>query len=373
MAKLLAIDDRPKPILVAVATPSDFTYHEVAPIDPTCVLEDAALSLYCLDPVQRVGLFTRTPPEVNLGLAPFLYQAQYKSATELVSVAFDEMHGLAAAVPVPPDRLVMVQSTARCGSTLVSQAFGAVQNVMSFSEPDVYYQLHQLRDQDDAEFEALLKTCTALLCAPRPVSTWVIKFRSMNIELAAPLLSAFPGAMTVFLYRQAESWARSAARAFGVFNPEVLANWNGLSDVLPRLRSLVDGEELAPFRSPVELMSWVWSTSMVRAIALQNEGVPMFIARYEELAARPRDVLTALFDYCGVGVTPGDLDETLAHDSQEGADTWAGRHEPSGARPNEPTSELTEERRLAFLRSLAERAPALQPNHVIPGTYGISS
>jgi hypothetical protein len=181
-AKLLAIDGRTKSVGLAVARPTDFTCHEVAPIDPTS------------------------------------------------------------------ERLVMVQSTGRCGSTLVSHAFAAADDAMSFSEPDVYYQLHQLRDQEDAEFEPLLKTCTTLLCAPWPASTWVIKFRSLNIELAGPLLHAFPGTTTVFLYRQAESWARSFARASGAFTPEALASWGDAGDVLPRVRSLVDGQELARSR-----------------------------------------------------------------------------------------------------------------------------
>jgi hypothetical protein len=362
-AKLLAIDDRAKSHGLAVARPTDFTCHEVGPIDPTCVLEDATLSLYCLDPIERVGLFVRTPPEVDLGLAPFLFLTQYQSATQLVSVPFDEMHVLATARPVPSEHLVMVQSTGRCGSTLVSHAFAAADNVMSFSEPDVYYQLHQLRDQGDTEFEHLLKTCTALLCAPWPVGTWVIKFRSLNIELAGPLLRAFSGATTVFLYRRAESWARSFARASGVFSPEALANWDDSGDVLPRVRSLVDGNELGHFPSPIESLSWLWSTCMVRAIALHNDGVPMFMARYEEIVARPHDVLTALFEYCGVNVTTEALDETLALDSQEGT-------EISRARAAESTSELTEERRLAFLSSLAEWAPGLDPDVVIPGTYG---
>ncbi len=185
------------------------------------MLEDATLSLYCLDPIERVGLFVRTPPEVELGLAPFLFLTQYESATHLVSVPFDEMHVLAAAKPVPAERLVLVQSTGRCESTLVSHAFAAADNVMSFAEPNVYYQLHQLRDHDDAEFEPLLKTCTTLPCAPRPVGTWVIKFRSLHIELAGPLLRAFPGAMTVFLYRRAESWVRSFAGLRGAHSGRV--------------------------------------------------------------------------------------------------------------------------------------------------------
>jgi glutaminase len=103
---------------------------------------------------------------------------------------------------------------------------------------------------------------------------------------------------------------------------------------------------------------------MVRAIALHNDGVPMFMARYEEIVARPHDVLTAFSHYCGVKVTAEDLDETLARDSQEGT-------EISRARAAESRSELTEERRLTFLSSLAEWAPGLDPNVVIPGTYGV--
>jgi hypothetical protein len=360
-AKLLAIDERTKSVGLAMARPTDFTCHEVAAIDPTCVLEDATLSLYCLDLAERVGIFVRTPAEVDLGLAPFLFLTQYLSATQLVSVPFDEMHVLGTDRPLHPERLVMVHSTGRCGSTLVSHAFAAADNAMSFAEPDFYYQLHQLRDQEDAEFEPLLKTCTALLCAPRPAGTWAIKFRSLNIELAGPLLRSFPGATTVFLYRRAESWARSFVRAAGVFTPEVPADWDG--DILPRVRSLVDGQEVAPFSSFMEGLSWLWSTSMVRAIALRNEGVAMFTARYEEIAARPNDVLTALFHYCGVDVTDEDLDETLALDSQEGT-------EISRAKAAESRTELTEELRLAFLSSLARWAPGLDPDVVIPGTYG---
>ena len=38
-------------------------------------------------------------------------------------------------------------------------------------------------------------------------------------------MGCFPNATTVFLYRQAECWARSAVRAFGWFSLELLAHW----------------------------------------------------------------------------------------------------------------------------------------------------
>jgi hypothetical protein len=361
-ARLLVIDDRLKPNPRGPVRPTDFAFHEVAVTDPSCVLEDPALSLYCIDTDARVGLFVRTPPEVELCRASFLYKAQYDAATELVSVPFDELHQLAAAAPLLPERLVMVYSTGRCGSTLVSHAFAAAEDVTSLSEPDVYYQLHFLRDEEHPEFEGLVKTCTTLLCAPRPAGTWEIKLRGLNIELAGPLLTAFPGAKTVFLYRQADSWARSAARAFGWFSPAVLADWYERAVRTPRPRSLADRPAPDRFRSPSDLLSWLWSTSMLRALALQEQGVPMFIARYEELNARPGEVLAALFDYCGVRIAPEALAEVLAKDSQEGTSL-------SRARVEESTSELTEQRRLAFRRFLAERAPYLHPDQAIPGTF----
>jgi hypothetical protein len=134
-------------VLVGAAGPSDFATHETGSIELSRVLDDPTLSLYCIDPVGRTALFVRTPPQLDLSSAPFLYQAQYTQATEAVSVPFGQLHDLATRAPIPSERLVLVQSTGRCGSTLVSQALAAAEGVVSLSEPDVYLQLHQLRDR----------------------------------------------------------------------------------------------------------------------------------------------------------------------------------------------------------------------------------
>ena len=360
-ATVLAIEERCKAGVGAVARPSDFVAHETGSMELSLVL-DPTLSLYCIDPARRSALFVRTPPDLDLSSAPFLYQAQFTEATEVVSVPFGELHDLAAKAPVPSERLVLVQSTGRCGSTLVSHALASGEGVVALSEPDVYHQLHQLRDQADPEFEALLKTCTTLLCAPRPAASWAIKFRSFNIELAEPLLRCFPAAKTVFLYRGADSWARSVTRAFGIFEPQSLESWHRFDELVPRVRSSLDGPVLSPFPSPIEFMSWVWATSMVRAATLQRQGLAMFITRYEDLSARPHEVLTALCEYCGVGTSPESLATVVARDSQSGT-------ELSRARALEPGSELTVERLAAFRRRLAEIAPDLRPDQVLSGTY----
>jgi hypothetical protein len=138
-ARVLEIDDKCKRFPSAVVRPSDFAFHDVGALDSSHVVNDPTLSLYCLDVSKRAALFVRTPPDVNLAQAPFVYQVQYEKATELVSVSFGELHELAAAVS-PSEHLVLVRNTGRCGSTLVSLALAAADNAVSLSQPDVCYQ-----------------------------------------------------------------------------------------------------------------------------------------------------------------------------------------------------------------------------------------
>ena len=256
--------------------------------------------------------------------------------------------------------MVLIHSTGRCGSTLVSVALAEASDVTALSEPDVFIQLQQMRDRGYPDVDRLLKTCTRLLFAPRAARTCVVKMRSQNVELADLLLRCFPSAKTVFLYRQADSWARSAVRAFGLFG-ELLAIWDHLGDIQPRVRSLVDGEELCP--SPIEFLGWMYTMPMLRATILQRQGIPLFVARYEELNDRPLEVLTALCQFCDVEISAVALEGVIARDSQEGT-------EHSRKRELEPGSELTDER-LALLRAhLAKLAPSLDPDSPLEGTYG---
>jgi hypothetical protein len=363
VATVLAIERRWKVHPAAAASARDFTGREVGSLEPSRLVEDPTLSLYGVDPVQRAALFVRTPPEVDLSRAPFLWLAQFNYATEVISVPFRELNGLAARARTALGRLVFVHSTGRCGSTLASLALAEADDVVALSEPDVFIQLQQQGDRGDREVDSLLPACTTLLFAPRPARTCVVKLRSQNVELSEPLLQCFPGSKTVFLYRQAEAWARSAVRAFGTFTPGALALWDRLDEIQPRVRSLVDRGELKPFPSPVEFLAWMWAAPMARATVLQRASVPMFMARYEELSTRPLDVLSALCEYCEVTIRPEVLADVIARDSQAGT-------EHSRARVVEPGSDLTDERRAAFLDRLLELAPSLDPDLPLEGTYG---
>jgi hypothetical protein len=362
-ARLLAIDARRKPFSVAPAAPGDFDTHETAKLAAERILDDPTLSLYCVDPERHELLFVRTPPEVDLLQAPFLYVTQYEAAIELVAVPVETALALADSVAFDASRLVVVYSVGRCGSTFVSAALGAVEGSASLSEPDVFFGLHALVDRGVPGAEALVRASTILLCAPRPASVWAVKLRSHEIELAPILRAAFPQAKSIFLYRDAESWARSAARAFRLFEPETVAGWGETKDIFPRVRTLADGARpLEAFADPVELLAWLWATSMLRGLEVAQGGGFSFVARYTELAREPRPVLEALLRACGVEADPAALDAVVARDSQEGTQL-------SRASAQATTSELTEPRREAFLRRLAAIAPGLAPGTELPGTF----
>jgi hypothetical protein len=107
------------------------------------------------------------------------------------------------------------------------------------------------------------------------------------------------------------------------------------------------------------------ASPMRHCLGLLRAGVPMFLARYEELQADPRAVLSALCDYGGIP-TPdaAALDAVLARDSQEG--TMLSREsarQSGGEVPAEAFAEMH--------RFLAEWAPELSPDIRLPGTFSL--
>ena len=73
---------------------------------------------------------------------------------------------------------------------------------------------------NDTKITKLLKSCTKILCKSSSTVTWAIKFRSFGIEIADLMFKCFPNAKALFLYRNAETWLKSAFKAF--LNPDDL-------------------------------------------------------------------------------------------------------------------------------------------------------
>ncbi len=156
-ATVLEIESRWKVHVAAAGSPNDFEVHKVGSLDPSRLLDDPTLSLYTVDPLERAALFVRTPAEIDLSRAPFLWHTQFVEATEVISLPFHELAELTAQASIPFKRLVFIHSTGRCGSTLVSLALAEADDLVALSEPEVFIQLQQMRDRGDSEVDNLLQ------------------------------------------------------------------------------------------------------------------------------------------------------------------------------------------------------------------------
>ena len=370
-AQRLSIEAKRRENPIALVRLDDFEYREGGDVDPKIVVEQPAVSLYYLDHDSQRAIFVETPPAVDLSQAPFYYQAQYEAAQSLIAVPYETLHQLARDIAIDPQRLILMYSTGRCGSTLVSRAINQADGVYSFSEPDVYTQLVALREPDgsnDAEVSDLVRDCTKIMCAAAStagISTWALKFRSFGIELGHLFFRQFPEAKVVFLYRNVEGYARSSARAFRIFEPESQEALPYIQQAFSRLVPLI-GVYTATHTTTIpaiEMLVCMWVAVMERCLDLQQQGVPMFCARYEDLKVAPYGVLDAMFSYCGLVVSdPAALDRVLVQDSQAGTDL-------SQANAEQSSSILTEGHVQEIHRLLRHYAPHLASDSILPHTF----
>jgi hypothetical protein len=356
-ARVLHIEEKLKTRMPGLTGPSNFKLRDGGPFDPRNLLKDPNFSLYCLDFENRQALFVETPPECDLSQAPFLYQTQYEAARRLIQIPYATLHRLAVEVEIDPSKLALIYSVGRCGSTLTSRAFNALEGVDSLSEPDIFTQMYYRWEEEGGESEenaALLKSCVALQCAPgrmKGASAWALKFRSDVTPMGPIFYSAFPEAKVVFLYRHPEPWARSNWRYMQVFFPDVAGS--DVTQPAPESNG----------RSILHLMAKWWLAPMQSCLEMQQIGIPMFVARYEELNASPRDVLSAMFAYCGLDIKTGrNLDAVLEQDAQEGT-------ELSRASLDRAPTQLTAEHLKIFRRIIEDIAPGWTADAILPGTY----
>ncbi len=308
------------------------------------------------------GYFRRNAAGDRLSQAPFYYVAQYDHALRLIALPYAEFHALAADLPDP--NLILINSTGRCGSTLISQALNTVDGLLSLSEPDVFTQIHIMRFLDrsrDEEYTRLLTSCVRFYGLRTPMLA--LKFRSMCVQVGDLLHHAFPDARHLFLYRQAEAWAKSIDLPF--IPVEVRR--------APIQEFPIYRRSMAPLSIPFaerhgreatenEVRALTWLSLMEQYLALCDLGIPFLALRYEDIVGHPKEVLAAIFDHCGL---TADLDRAYAvfgRDSQEGTD-WsrASRSE----RPNYPL----EAEDYAQMRAVfAENAGIKQPDFIAPNT-----
>jgi hypothetical protein len=371
-ARILNIESRRRKNRIGIACPTDFHFSEGDTIDAQAVIESPDISLYCLDHECQRALFVETPADVDLSQTPFYYQAQYENTIGLFAVPYEELHRLTNDIHLDSKCLILIYSVGRSGSTLLSSALNQVENIVSLSEPDIYTQLVAIREWDgsnDAEVSELLQSCTKVLCkSPKQSSfpfTWAIKFRGYGIEIADLMFKHFPDAKTIFLYRDVETWLKSAVRAFvhdDINSAEYLAAIQAsLSPFVP----LIDKHfsEKGVSLSIAKMGTLMWLSVMERYLKLNQQDVPMLAVRFKELISLPKQTIEEVFKYCDIPTT--DLEvvfQVLDRDSQAGTVL-------SQTTIQKNSVELPDNFMAEVERTLLEHPTIQTPHFVVPNTW----
>jgi hypothetical protein len=362
----------PDPTLVKL---EDFDYTEGENIDPLTIVENPNITLYCLDFQNQRAIFVETPRDADLFQSAFFYLAQYEYAQRLIAVPYKELPLLVDRInPTKnPIELILIYSVGRCGSTLLSKVFDRV-GIQSLSEPDVFSQIVGLRNPDksnDEQITGILKACIYLLAKPtgdKKTSCCAIKFRSFAIELADLIYRAFPDAKSIFLYRNAEDTIKSSIRSFGILSkmlPTIKENMNLYSRFIPLLKDYADDIDFTDSQA-VELYTTLWLSTMQSYLSLHKQGITTCALRYEDLVAQPEQILSDLFQQCGLAIAQVKNGcEAFNRDSQEGSSLSRENTRKNQVEPSD-SLEIREK-----IDNLLKKHPTIKTSDfIVPDTLG---
>lgn len=327
------------------------------------------LTPYCLDRRSRSLLFVETAPGVDLcTVHPFFYQAQRLCAIRLHSVPMPVVLAMARDLPATLEQLILIHSTGRCGSTLLTQLLQTQGDMVTVSEPDLYTQLIHLPQQDALELAPVIRAATLFLRASLARNGYMaLKMRGVVTYRAAMLAEALPGARSIFMYRHAADvvnsfittmvppWQFRLERALGI--ERLPTRWLMPSQSTLRLAPLL-ADRSYQATGLVGFFTMAWLSKMEAALAFQEQGGLAATLRYEALRRDPGGTLERLATALGLAgdLQPAALEKALGKDAQQGS---------SMASRQVRVLDQHDERRLR--RLLAHHPRLNQPDVVLPG------
>jgi hypothetical protein len=250
-----------------------------------------------------------------------------------------------------PEKLILVHSIGRCGSTLLSRAFAQLDSCVSYSEPDCFTQIAHWRtvnDPRDSLWKSILTASMKFVfldSSPSKPEVAIVKFRSGCVNLLDLFTELFPNAKHLFLYRECFSWVASCLN---------ILERTGSSKTRPRDEALQffryftgRGMDQSTFPydrlendlRPVEQFTVCWLVYMEHVLKFhQSHPRLLFPVTYQELATGGEACLRRIFDDCEL--PPEQLRhgiDSLTKDSQAG--TQFAREDSSSGNKRQLTDE----------------------------------
>jgi hypothetical protein len=125
-----------------------------------------------------------------------------------------------------------------------------------------------------------------------------------------------------FLYRNAEDVVKSSIPAFVYLSkmlPTIAQNIDLYSRFIPLLKDYSTSIDFTD-STGIDLYTTAWLSVMQRYMSLQQQGISTCAIRYEDLVANPQQIVTSIFEYCGLPIADvSQVCQVFAKDSQRGS------------------------------------------------------
>jgi hypothetical protein len=346
----------------APVSAQDFDCVLVGEASPEHVLDNPHVSLYALDPERQQALFVETPPDRDLLAHPFLYQAQAEHATRVIAVPYPLFFDWAERAP-RANQVVVIYSSGRCGSTLLSRLFQEVDVMVSLSEPDVFTQINELVLWGKLTAQDAMPLLAAAVrhywkAGLKQGASWlVMKLRSQLNALTETLERAVPEARPLYMYRNADDVIASYLRVAG--KPATVAwlkSW--IAAVMSTRGISWSVEEIFADHGHVGLQVIYWAWVAEQYLAMRARGRDVRAIRYEDLVADPDRVMGELFRPWGLRWDAAISRRVMAEDSQHGTHHARVEHKIV----------LSDAERQVVRRLLPAISRIAAPDAILPGT-----
>ncbi len=204
-AQIVNIVWRAQYIDICLTSGKNFLWTHEKYVNPKYILENKNVTLYMMD--HKNAYFCVSDPDVDvydMKKYPFCFMIQKDAAKQFVILPLASFNRLGDELGDPKVPVTLVNMTARCGSTLISQMMSKVPNTRSLSEPWILHQVNnhfRKRWFSWDQARKLMQTCIRLQCKVEPgavVDHYVLKLAPPASPMFVEFKKMFPDFKLVF-------------------------------------------------------------------------------------------------------------------------------------------------------------------------------
>ena len=308
-----------------------FVMDEPASIDFLCLFASRVkpdyvlrqnVTLYAL--TGKEAIFVETPKRLDIyssNTHPFSFVGQFLYAKSVIKMSITDFVALAEQIGDPAVPVMWISNTGRCGGTMLCQIFESVPGTLLIHEPHAALNLCHLRESGSfigLQYDNVLKSTIRVFCKPRHGIKYVcIKPEPICAFMMNDITRLMPNVRQLFMYRNSLSTVRSWVSTqqcepfLAVMTSCANSDWfSGIFPLFRRLQlyyyisKLKDGARIQPpsDADTACVFTYMWAYSMLTARDAIARNPNILPVKYENVVARPKEVLKELFIKLGIDV-----------------------------------------------------------------------